>query len=248
MKNLNHAKVIQAVEKAVQGKREEFVFEFLKAYGVPAATIKRLRMGDRTRNLAQKEGDLALTRELYFRAVNAGEDLAGNVEELQASPIFINNRIRFILVTDFSSLLAYDKKVDDTLSCELSELKSNYDFFLPLTGKYEKAMVYSEHPADVKACTKMGRLYDSIRAVNHYTAEDLHTLNIFLTRLLFCYFAEDTEIFPEENMMTASLESSRKLTAVTWPTSLPHCSGCWTCRTMIRKERAFRPYSANSPT
>ena len=207
MKNLNHAKVIQTVDKAVQGKREEFVFEFLKGYGIPAATIKRLKMGDKSRNLAQKEGDLALARELYFRAVGAGEDLAGNVEEIQASPIFINNRIRFILVTDFSSLYAYDKKVDDTLSCELTDLKANYDFFLPLTGKYEKAVAYSEHPADVKACTKMGRLYDSIRAVNHYTAEDLHTLNIFLTRLLFCYFAEDTEIFPEENMMTASLES-----------------------------------------
>ena len=206
MKNLNHAKVIQTVDKAVQGKREEFVFEFLKGYGIPAATIKRLKMGDKSRNLAQKEGDLALARELYFRAVGAGEDLAGNVEEIQASPIFINNRIRFILVTDFSSLYAYDKKVDDTLSCELTDLKANYDFFL-LTGKYEKAVAYSEHPADVKACTKMGRLYDSIRAVNHYTAEDLHTLNIFLTRLLFCYFAEDTEIFPEENMMTASLES-----------------------------------------
>lgn len=108
-------------------------------------------------------------------------------------------------MTNFSSLLAYDKKVDDTLSCELSDLKSNYDFFLPLTGKYEKAVAYC--PADVKACTKMGRFYDSIRAVNHYTAEDLHTLNIFLTRLLFCYFAEDTESFPEENMMIASLES-----------------------------------------
>ena len=62
MKNLNHAKVIQAVDKAVQGKREEFVFEFLKGYGIPAATIKRLKMGDKSRNLAQKEGDLALDK------------------------------------------------------------------------------------------------------------------------------------------------------------------------------------------
>ena len=55
MKNLNHAKVIQAVDKAVQGKREEFVFEFLKGYGIPAATIKRLKMGDKSRMPRKRE-------------------------------------------------------------------------------------------------------------------------------------------------------------------------------------------------
>lgn len=207
MKNLNHAKIIQAVEKAVQAGHEEFIYDFLKAYGKAKTTINRLKAGDTSRNLASIEGDIALSKELYYRPVNVGENLTSHVEEIRNLPVFIRNRIRFILVTDFQTLVAYDKKVDDTISCDLAELKSYYDFFLPLTGKYEKPVAYSEHPADVKACTKMGRLYDSIRAINQYTVEDLHTLNIFLTRLLFCYFAEDSEIFPEENMMTAALES-----------------------------------------
>lgn len=207
MSTLNHAKVIQGVEKALEGKHEEFIFAFLKAYGISAATLERLKLGDRSRNLATVSGDVALSRSIYFRAVAAHADLAQHRTEICASSVFRVNRIRFILVTDFQTVSAYDSKVDDTLFCELTDLKDNYDFFLPLTGKYEKAVAYSEHPADVKACTKMGRLYDSIRAINHYTVDDLHTLNIFLTRLLFCFFAEDSEIFPEENMMTASLES-----------------------------------------
>lgn len=207
MATLNHAKIIQGVEKALDGKHEDFIFEFLKAYGTSAATLKRLRLGDRSRNLATVSGDIAISRDFYFRAVSPSADLAQHLAEIRSSSVFCANRIRFILVTDFQMVLAYDGKVDDTLSCELTELKANYDFFLPLTGKYEKAVAYSEHPADVKACTKMGRLYDSIRTINHYTADDLHTLNVFLTRLLFCLFAEDSKIFPEENMMTASLES-----------------------------------------
>ena len=207
MPTLNHAKVIQGVEKALKGKHEDFIFEFLKAYGKSAATLNRLKLGDRSRNLATVPGDIAISLEIYFRAVSPSADLTQHLAEIRASSVFCANRIRFILITDFQTVLAYDSKVDDTLSCELAELKANYDFFLPLTGKYEKPVAYSEHPADVKACTKMGKLYDSIRAINHYTADDLHTLNVFLTRLLFCFFAEDSKIFPEENMMTASLEA-----------------------------------------
>ncbi len=43
MKNLNHAKIIQAVEKAVQAGHEEFIYDFLKAYGKAKTTINRLK-------------------------------------------------------------------------------------------------------------------------------------------------------------------------------------------------------------
>jgi len=81
---------------------------------------------------------------------------------------------------------------------------------LPLTGLYEKPLAYSAHPADVKACEKMGRLYDVIRAQNHYEKEHLHDLNVFLARLLFCFFAEDTGIFPVKGQLTKTIESLTK--------------------------------------
>nr|WP_204247915.1 DNA methyltransferase [Psychrobacter urativorans] len=69
---------------------------------------------------------------------------------------------------------------------------------MPLAG-LERAREYSEHPADVQASEKMGRLFDHIRKLNEFnTADDLHALNIFLTRLLFCFYAEDTGIFKAE--------------------------------------------------
>jgi type II restriction/modification system DNA methylase subunit YeeA len=71
----------------------------------------------------------------------------------------------------------------------------------------EKSTHIDENPADVKASNKLAKLYDEILKENPTTTHDeLHALNIFLTRLLFCYFAEDSNIF-EDNIFTDSIAS-----------------------------------------
>lgn len=97
--------------------------------------------------------------------------------------------------------------MDDWADFDFADLVENYEFFLPLTGLYEKPLAYASHPADVKACEKMGKLYDIIRATNKYEDAHLHDLNVFLTRLLFCFFAEDTGIFKVPGQMTKAIES-----------------------------------------
>lgn len=78
----------------------------------------------------------------------------------------------------------------------------------------EKAVYQGENPADVKAAEKMAKLFDLIKADN-FNEENkndtaaLHSLNVFLTRLLFCFFAEDTGIFTD-NQFSAELESHTK--------------------------------------
>ena len=60
----------------------------------------------------------------------------------------------------------------------------------------EKAQHQNENPADVKAAERMAKLYDEIKKDNSTkTQEEVHNLNVFLSRLLFCFFAEDTGIF-----------------------------------------------------
>jgi len=208
MASLNQAKIIKALETIIKGSGEDFIWEFLKAYGTPLATIKRMRIGDTQRNLARIDGDLAIAQKLYFRAVKDGSSLFDALQEIKALPLLEANRIRFILVTDFQSVFAYDRKVEDSTEFPFCEFPANFEFFLPMTGLYEKAIVYAEHPADTKACEKMGRLYDSIRTINHYEKHELHDLNVFLTRLLFCFFAEDTGIFPDSHLMTSALQSN----------------------------------------
>ena len=184
---VSQASIIQSLENLVSDlDQNEFIFSFLDAYGFPKSTITRLRKEGDSRNVAEN-GDIGLRKQLYFRAVDQGEDLNAQLDALCESSVVARNDIRFVLVTDFKNLLAVDLKADERLDIEIQELDKNYAFFLPLAG-YEKAVMYSEHPADLKASEKMGQLFDLIRERNELTnSEDIHALNVFLTRLLFCF-------------------------------------------------------------
>lgn len=208
MAALNQAKIIKALEKlTVEATPSNFFFGFLKAFGFANSTIKFLEKNDKSRNIALTDGDYGLAKQIYFRPVAQGADINGVLDELIDCQSLQQHKVRFFITTDFKTIAAYDKRVDDRVEFEWEDLKTNFDFFLPLTGQYEKPVAYSSHPADVKACEKMGRLYDIIKVLNHYDDSNLHSLNVFLTRLLFCFFAEDTGIFRIKSQMTDALAS-----------------------------------------
>src|SRR5690606_3988433 len=105
-----------------------------------------------------------------------------------------------------------DLQTQDTLDCLVSDLDKHFDFFLPLAG-IEKAQYLAENPADVKAAEKMAKLYDQINLDNEFkTEEEIHQLNVFLSRLLFCFFAEDTGIF-DDKLFTNAISSNTKADA-----------------------------------
>lgn len=186
--------------------KETFIFDLLLTYGTPKSTIKRLIGSDHDK-LASK-AELIVRKKLFFKV--AKQNLHSMIDELKTQKEVIKHSPRFIIVTDFETLLAYDTKTSDTLDTELLNVVNHYDFFLPLAGM-EKANFQDENPADVKASLKMAKLYDELQKNNHFESkEDIHSLNVFLTRLLFCYFAEDTNIFPD-NIFTSSISSHTSL-------------------------------------
>lgn len=206
---ISQAHIIESLGQACSTlNRDEFIFSFLDAYGFPKNTITRLRNGGDNRNVGEGN-DVAIKKKLYFRKVAEGDDLNAEIECLKESEVIAHNDIRFVIVTDFINLVAFDLKAEERLDTSIKELDKQYAFFLPLAG-YEKAIMYSEHPADVKASEKMGQLFDLIRERNDLsTPEEIHALNIFLTRLLFCFYAEDTGIF-QQGQMTAAIQSTTK--------------------------------------
>lgn len=204
---ISQARIIESLEQVCSNLNpDEFIYSFLDAYGFPKSTITRLRKGGDNRNVGEGD-DIGLKKKLYFRTTPAGTDLDAELDALKASDVIARNDIRFVIVTDFNDLVAYDTKAEERLNTSLSVLDKQYAFFLPLAG-YEKAIMYSEHPADVKASEKMGQLFDLIRERNDLSKpEDIHALNVFLTRLLFCFYAEDTGIF-EAGQMTSAIQST----------------------------------------
>jgi len=204
---VSQASIIESLERACSNLSEnEFIFSFLDAYGFPKSTITRLRNGGDSRNVAPGN-DIGLKKKLYFRAVPTGQDIAAELDALKESVVVARNDIRFVIVTDFQALTAFDLKAQERLDeTPLGELHTRYNFFLPLAG-YEKAGSYPEHPADQKASEKMGQLFDLIRERNDLIKpEDIHALNVFLTRSLFCFYAESTGIFAKDQM-TSTLQS-----------------------------------------
>jgi len=208
---LNQALILNALESLINPlDKREFVFGFLDAYGSPKSTIKQLRNGD-SKNIAAlpSSGEVAFKKGIHFKPVDLGHNIHAAANELKAASTKANG-IRFVIVTDWVDVVAYDLKANDRLECLLTALPENYTFFLPLAG-FEKATIYSENPADVKAADQMGKLFDLIKERNPpQTPEDIHLLNVFLTRLLFCFFAEDTGIFSQHQLSSAIASYTRE--------------------------------------
>ncbi len=183
-------------------KKESFIFDLLLAFGEPQATISRLQKGEL--NQLETKGELHHRKKILFK--EATENLHLVIDTLSKEVNIQKQKPRFIVVTDYNTFLALDTKTTDTLDINIKDLIKHFDFFLPLAGM-EKSVYVDENPADVKASNKLAKLYDEILKENPTkTHEQVHALNVFLTRLLFCYFAEDSNIF-SENIFTSSISS-----------------------------------------
>ena len=198
---MNIAEIENNIQQLVKTfNKEHFIYDLLLAYGQPKATIKRIKDGGL--NLSKIKGEISWKKKLFFKAVE-GIDLNVFITELTADPKTIKHEPRFVVLTDYKTLLALDTKTRDILDIAIPDLAKHYDFFLPWAGM-EKAQHQNENPADVKAAEKMAKLYDDIKKDNptKNTAE-VHNLNVFLSRLLFCFFAEDTDIFTQKQFTIA---------------------------------------------
>jgi hypothetical protein len=187
-------------------KKESFIFDLLLAFGEPQATISRLQKGEL--NQLEAKGELHHRKKILFK--EATENLHLVIDTLRKETDKQKQQPRFIVVTNYQTLLAYDTKTTDTLDIDIKDLIKHFDFFLPLAGM-EKSVYVDENPADVRASNKLAKLYDEILKENPTkTHEEVHALNVFLTRLLFCYFAEDSNIF-SENIFTSSISSHTQI-------------------------------------
>ena len=188
-----------------EGFKSEFIFTLLEAYDFTNTTIARAKKG--SLNKLEVDGSFVIKKKLYF--LQTENDVHIEIDNLKNTILEKKDKTRFIIVTDYTELLAYDTKTEDSLDIPILELDRHYDFFLPWVGM-EKSQYLAENRADIKAAAKMAKLYDEILKVNALeTAEDRHYLNVFLTRLLFCYYAEDTNIFAE-GIFTSSIKDHTK--------------------------------------
>lgn len=183
---------------------EEFVFDLLVAYGISKTSVTRLKKGDY--NLSKLDGEILYKKKIFFK-VEETNKLLSSIEEIAKEERILKHQPRFAILTDYNQLVAKDLKLGKNLDIQLKELPNYFDFFLPLAGS-EVYNASNNNEADRNASYKMASLYDVLIEENptiYNSKESIHSLNIFLSRLLFCFFAEDTEIFKEESIFTDTL-------------------------------------------
>lgn len=180
----------------------ELIYDVLIAYGFPKATVTRIKSGDY--NQSKEPGQIIWKKQLCYQEVLPGTSLSA-LQDMRASKAIMKHRPRFLVVSDGVNWSALDTKDEETREFPIADLYKHCDFFLPWTGR-EKAKFYEEKTADINAARKMGKLFDAIKADN--PGFDEHALNVFMARLLFCFFAEDSGILPEDQMFTDLLEET----------------------------------------
>lgn len=197
----------QDIESALTVFKEKDVvagevgYEILKAFGKGEADIRRYRDGKGV--LARYDG--LLIKGLFgYKSVSTTTSLTATLEEMKQDPQVVKAAPKIVAVSDGETILAYDMRERESYENPLNRLYCDFAFFYPLCG-VERFTNIDESPADVKAAEMLAKLHDELRAYNEFSSRsELHDLNIFIARLLFCFFAEDTGIF-EDNLFTGSV-------------------------------------------
>lgn len=175
--------------------------QLLFSFGKSERDIARYREG---KGILRTFTDGLLIKGLFCFQPTTSPRLSDTLERLKRDPQVLKAAPKIVAASDGQVLLAYDLREHDTYENPLDRLYCDFAFFYPLMD-VERVHMVEENPADVKAAEKLAKLHDELRAYNEFRSDDdLHDLNIFITRLLFCFFAEDTGIF-DENLFTASI-------------------------------------------
>jgi hypothetical protein len=183
--------------------REEFPFAFLQAFGNKETTIKRLRKGESNKS---DLGGVLQTNNIHI-AVAAPGGVTKTLAALKASPATVRAKAKYVLATDGDTFEAEDLASGETVACAYADFPNHFGFFLPLAGITTVKQV-RDSSFDIRATSRLNRLYIELLKDNpEWGAADRRPdMNHFMARLIFCFFAEDTDIFNGIGLFTATIE------------------------------------------
>ncbi|WP_273444802.1 class I SAM-dependent DNA methyltransferase [Neolewinella agarilytica] len=184
--------------------REAFPFSFLEAYGNKETTIKRLQSGNS--NKSTIAGGVLQRSNIHLATCDEGQ-VTATLQQLSDAPETTKQKAKFILATDGEEIQAEDLTSGDTLACAFADLDQHFTFFFELAG-ISTVKEIRESAFDIKATSRLNKLYLELLRHNPdwATAERRTEMNHFMARLIFCFFAEDTNILRGDNLFTGTVE------------------------------------------
>jgi len=197
------------IEEAISALAEQpfdaadFPFSFIQAFGAKETTLKRLRSGDTNKS---DIGGLLQTNNIHIKVADEGA-VTKTLIALKESPATARNKAKFILATDGIDFQAEDLNSGDIVACKYGDFPDHFGVFLSLAG-ISAVQQIKESAFDIKATGRLNRLYIELLKDNPDwgSAERREEMNHFMARLIFCFFAEDTDIFNGTGMFTQTVE------------------------------------------
>ncbi len=194
-----------------RAEAQTFWNEFFKVFGVERRrvavyekTISRLKHGDKATN---GRIDVFWPGLMLAEHKSAGANLDAAFQ--QATDYFEGLKDkelpRYVVVSDFRSFQLHDLEEGTQVEISLKEFPSKIQHFGFIAG-YHKQKLREQDPINVEAVQKMGDLHDALKRDGY----EGHALEVFLVRLLFCLFADDTGIFQPKDAMQDMIENYTK--------------------------------------
>ena len=202
---MNPVEIEQAISELAEAPFDaaEFPFAFLEAFGRKATEIKKLRKGETNKS---DLGGVLQRNNIHIAtcALGAVSDTLAALKDSAATTKF---KAKFILATDGQEFEAEDLIGGETVACTFQQFPDHFGLFLPLAG-ISTVKQNRESAFDIKATGRLNRLYIELLKDNPDwgTAERRHDMNHFVARLIFCFFAEDTDILNGEDLFTATVD------------------------------------------
>ncbi len=183
---------------------DEFPFAFLEAFGNKTTTIKKLK-GKKSSSNQSDLGGVLQRNNIYLKVCPEGQ-VTETLSALRESPATTKYKAKFILATDGHDLQAENLVDGETVACDYPDFHNHFGFFLALAGITTVKQI-RENAFDIKATGRLNRLYIELLKENPDwdTAEHRQEMNHFMARLIFCFFAEDTNIFHSDGLFTQTV-------------------------------------------
>ena len=203
---MNAVEIEEAVSSLAEEPfdRAEFPYAFLEAFGNKDTTLKRLRSGASNKS---DLGGVLQTNNIHIATCDPGQ-VTSTLQALKASPATARGKAKFILATDGDSFEAEDVASGETVACTYREFPDHFGFFLPLAGITTVKQI-RESSFDIKATGRLNRLYVQLLKENPEwgTTARRPDMNHFMARLIFCFFAEDTDIFRTPKLFASTVQT-----------------------------------------
>jgi hypothetical protein len=201
---LNAVEIEEAISQLAEQPFDaaNFPYSFLEAFGNKETTIKRLRAGASNKS---DLGGVLQTNNIHIAVCDAGQ-VSKTLAALKSSPGTVKAKAKYVLATDGVDFEAEELTNGETVACAYKDFPDHFGFFLPLAGITTVRQI-AENSFDIRATSRLNRLYLELLKDNPEwgTAERRHDMNHFMARLIFCFFAEDTDIFIGKGLFTDTI-------------------------------------------